>query len=150
MISERREGASTASPWYTRPMARGRERHDARVAAVGRLGKDLSRRAGSVCELCGGGDDLRVLEVPPVEEDPDLDAVILACARCRDVVETPKLPRETSDLRFLEGAVWADPLPAKVAAIRLLRRIAASGAGWATECLDGLWIDEEVAARLDA
>jgi protein PhnA len=129
-------------------MARGRDRFDAHVAAVHALGKDLSRRAGSVCELCGGGDDLRVLEVPPVDEEPDVDAAMLACARCRDVIEVKKLPADTTDLRFLEGAVWADPVPVKVAAIRLLRRLADHGAGWASECLDGVWIPEEVEERL--
>ena len=40
-------------------MARGRDAHHARLAAISRLGKTLTRRAGSVCELCADSLDLR-------------------------------------------------------------------------------------------
>ena len=131
-------------------MARGKDLHDAHAQAVARLGKDLSRRAGHRCELCNGDADLRVVEVPPTGEEPDVDAAMLACARCRDLTDSKKLPRDTGDLRFLEGSAWADPVPVKVSAIRLLRRLSDDGVAWARECLDGVWIDDDVAALLEA
>jgi hypothetical protein len=129
-------------------MARGKDRHDAHKAAVAGLGKVLSRRAGSACELCGESLDLRPIEVPPTAEEPSAEAAMLACARCRELVEAKRLPRETQDLRFLEKAAWADPVPVKLSAVRLLRRLDAEGVGWATELLDGLWMPEEVEALL--
>ena len=59
------------------------------------LGKNLTRRAGSLCELCNGADDLRVIEIAPVSESPSEDAAILACAACRDVLTAKRLPKDT-------------------------------------------------------
>lgn len=129
-------------------MATRRELHEARRTAVAALGKELTRRARSRCELCEASSGLQVVEVPPVEEDPSVDAAILACPRCRELVEGGKLPRETDALRFLEGAAWSEVQPVQLAAVRLLRRLDAAGVSWAREALDGLWLDEELEARL--
>jgi protein PhnA len=128
-------------------MARGRDAHEARQAELNALGKDLSRRAGSVCELCGGRETPRPFLVPPPDE-PDLDNAILACERCRALLGGPKLPRDASDLRFLEKAIWSEVPAVQVAAVRLLRRLAAAGVSWATEADQGLYLSEDVEARL--
>ena len=60
-------------------MSKARDAHHARRAAVAALGKSISRRASSRCELCDGNQDLRVHEVPPAEDIPHEDAAILAC-----------------------------------------------------------------------
>lgn len=127
-------------------MARGRQLHAARQAAASALGKTLTRRARSKCELCGTEAPLSVVEVEPVDEDPHEDAAILACARCRQAM-LGRAP-DPAELRFLETAMWEDPLPVKIAAITLLRGLAADGVEWATEALDGLWMDEAVQAQL--
>ncbi|TNF29369.1 MAG: phnA protein [Deltaproteobacteria bacterium] len=129
-------------------MARGRDAHQARLGAVAALGKNLSRRASSRCELCEGDEDLRVMEVPPVDEDPDEDAAILACRLCREDIDSKKL-YDLARLRFLETAMWSETAPAQVAAVRLLRRVA-EREDWAREALDGLWLDEDMQARVDA
>jgi protein PhnA len=131
-------------------MSRRREAHQAHQQAVAALGKNLSRRAGSVCELCNGDRELRVFEVAPLGEDPCEEAAILACVRCRELSESKRLPSDASELRFLEGTVWAEALPVRVAAIQLLRRLEAEGVAWARECLEALWIDDEVEERLQA
>jgi protein PhnA len=128
-------------------MARGRELHAARLGAINALGKTLTRRARSRCELCGLDHGLAVVEIEPVDEVPHEDAAILACAACRDAL-AGRLP-EANALRFLDTAVWQDPLPVKVAAIALLRRLAEAEVGWARDTLDGLWLDETVQAQLD-
>lgn len=129
-------------------MARGHDLHQARKAAVAALGRHLTRRSGSVCELCGGGADLRPVEVEPVGDEPGLDRAMLACGRCRELAGLKKLERDATELRFLETAVWAEVLPVQLSAIRLVRRLAAAEVGWARECLDGLWLDEETEALL--
>lgn len=128
-------------------MARGREAHEARQAQLMGLGKDLSRRAGSACELCGGRDAPRPQLVPPPDE-PDLDNTILACTPCRELLDGGRLPRDASDLRFLETAIWSEVAPAQIAAVRLLRRVAGSGVAWAAEADEALWLPEEVEARI--
>ena len=51
-------------------MARGKDLHDQRTQAVARLGRNLSRRARSKCELCGEAEPLKVVEVEPVDDEP--------------------------------------------------------------------------------
>ena len=129
-------------------MATGRDRHQARLDAVNALGKTLTRRAASVCELCGSDQDLRVVEVPPLLDEPDEERALLGCARCRELVDGGRLPREAAELRFIDTAVWADPVPVKLAAIRLLRALAEAEVGWARETLDTLWVPEDVSELL--
>ena len=128
-------------------MARGRDRHQAHQQALASLGRVLSRRAGSACELCGHGEGLRPVEVEGGEEEPDPEWAILACERCRDALG-PKGRWAEGELRFLENAVWSDVVPAQIAAVRLTRRVAEAGEGWARDTLDGLYLDPEVEQRL--
>ena len=123
-------------------MARGRDAHQAHLAAVAALGKNLSRRAGSRCELCAGDADLRVFEVPPSEE-PDEDAAILACGGLPRGHRGQEAPRPGAACASLETAMWSEVAPAQIAAVRLLRRVA-EHEDWAREALDGLWLDEEM------
>ncbi len=129
-------------------MARGRAQHDAKQQALAALGKDLSRRAGSACELCGGKDTPRPTLVPPPSE-PDLSTAILACARCRDLLGGGRLG-PPDDLRFLLSTVWSDVEPVQVAAVRLLRRLVRDEVAWAQEAEDGLYLDEDLEARISA
>ena len=48
-------------------MAKGLDKHRERLEALALFGKDLTRRAGSKCELCEtAGVKLQIHEVPPV------------------------------------------------------------------------------------
>lgn len=129
-------------------MARGRERHQARQAAVAGLGRQLSRRARSGCELCGTSTSLSVIEIEPVDpEEPLPERAAMLCARCAGLVGGDR-PREVAPLRFLEESVWAEVLPVQLAAVRLTRSLAADGVDWAITTLDGLYLDPEVESLL--
>ena len=128
-------------------MSSKRERHQQRLADVNALGKVLTRRARSKCELCEEEGRLKVVEVPPVEEEPGVEAAILACPRCVDLVEG-KGRQSADELRFLENAVWADPTPVKVASVRMVRGLSDRGVHWATDLLDGLWLPDEIVSLL--
>lgn len=91
-----------------------------------------------------------MIEVAPLSDKPSEDAAILACQRCREVLEAKRLPKETTELRFLEGSVWAEPIPVRVAAIQLLRRLEADQVPWARQCLEALWIDSDIEERLQS
>ena len=97
-------------------MARGKDIHDAHAAAVAALGRPLSRRARSRCELCEDTGALKVVEVPPTWEEPDPEAAIMACERCRDLLETRRLP-DAAGLRFLEAVMWSEIAPLQVGQI---------------------------------
>jgi len=127
-------------------LARGLDVHNARKAAVSALGRDLSRRARSKCEVCGEGGRLTVLEVPPVEEDPSTDRAVLACDRCCGLPGGGMKRVDANTLRFLGESMWSEVLPAQLMSVRLVRALAETGVPWAQEAADGLWLDEEVEA----
>lgn len=117
----------------------GRPRRDATAL----LGRSLCRRAGSRCELCGtGGVPLQALEVPPVPEEPEPDRGILVCAPCHAGLYARKL--EDHAWHHLEQSVWSEVPAVQVVSVWMLRRLAGQGTGWATECLESIYLSPEV------
>ena len=120
----------------------------ARRAAVTGLGKELSRRARSRCELCGQAGSLGVVEPAPAPLDPQEDRALLLCGRCAGLLELKPgrpLPDEAS-LRFLTEAIWAENPLAVVVAVRLLRAVKAS---WGALALDDRPLEPELEAWVD-
>ena len=129
-------------------MARGREAHQARLAAVAALGRDLSRRARSCCEICRDAGTLRIAEVESLYDVPDLERAILVCDRCRDLMDGGVKRSDPQTLRFLTETVWSEVLPAQLSAVRLIRVLAGEGVPWAQESAEALWLDEDIEALL--
>ena len=110
-------------------------------AAIGVLGKALTRRSRGRCELCEGRDGVRPYELHPFPADPDPERTLMACNRCREWIE-----RETIDpveAHFLGGAVWSDHAPVRLAAARLLLCHEHSEHPWMSEALDASGIDPQ-------
>lgn len=129
-------------------MAKGLDKHRQRQDALALLGKTLARRAGSKCELCEtGGQRLLPFEVPPVEDEPDLERTLLLCERCREGAEGGKLG-DASTWRFLESVMWSELAAVQVVSIRLLRRLAAVQVGWAQSALETVFPSAEVESWL--
>jgi protein PhnA len=131
-------------------MARALKRHQARNGAVSMLGRALSRRARSCCELCGDKDELRPVEVSPLPEEPNADHALLACGRCRLALSGGRGTPDPQSLRFLETAVWSQVPPAQVAAVRLADRLGSQNVVWARDLVDGLYLDPAVEAWVGA
>ncbi len=127
-------------------MARGKEEHAERLAALNAYGKDLARRAKSKCELCErAGESLSIYEVPPVPRTPDFDRCLLLCGNCFEQASDPRRFRAGEHWRILAAQAWSEHPMVQVLAVRLLRRQAGAQA-WAREALDGLFLDEETEA----
>jgi protein PhnA len=127
----------------TSSMGKGYETHQARVAALQALGKDLARRAKSKCELTGAaGVPLRPYEVPPVPADPDLDRTLLVSETCIEVLENPKRLKGR-EWQCLAETVWSELPATQVVAWRMLNHLAKSE-DWAREVIGELFLDEEV------
>jgi protein PhnA len=125
-------------------MARGRQQHQARLSAVAGMGRQLSRRARNRCELCQSATSLTVVEIPPVDpEEPSEDRAAMLCARCVGLVGGKPL-EDPNQLRFLEESIWSEVIPVQLAAVRLIRRLADDGVGWAVDALDVLYMDPDV------
>jgi protein PhnA len=129
-------------------VSRARAAVEDRRSEVAALGKDLSRRARSRCELCGEGGSLSVVEPGPAPDAPDADRALLLCGRCAALCAAPAHRPLPSDdgLRFLATAIWAELPIAQAVAVRLSRRV---DAPWAREALDGLYLAPEVEALAD-
>ena len=84
-------------------MAKGRQKHQARLDAITFWGKDLARRAKRKCEFCEESGELRPFDGDEKAE-PSLETLVLACARCRSILEGGSADERT--LRFLETAIW--------------------------------------------
>jgi protein PhnA len=124
-------------------MAKGYHKNQVRQEAVACLGKELVRRSGAGCELCGvHGERLTVVEVEPAPEIPDADHSIIVCNTCRDGISGIRLA--PARYHFLENAVWSDIPAVQVTAVRLCRRLAGDGTQWAGEILDNLYLSPAV------
>ena len=120
-------------------MAKGRDKYKAHQDALAALGRNLSRRARSRCELCGDREGLRPQGVAGGPADPVEDWALLACPRCRSAIDGEL--GDPSTLRFLEEAMWSELRPAQIAAVRVLRSV---DQPWAISALQGLYLDPEV------
>lgn len=124
-------------------MARGRDEHLARQGQLNALGKVLARRAKSVCELCEASESLQVVEVPPVEDEPQAEKCVLLCSHCQSQLD-PEAKLDVQHWFCLHQSIWSDVPAVQVLAWRLLQRLASES--WAQELLEQVYLDPEVAA----
>ena len=108
--------------------------------------RELNKRSGSKCELCGAEENLKVYQVLPTKKG-GLDESILACTTCIDQIENP----DNVDLnhwRCLNDSMWNENVAVQVVAWRMLSRMRA--AGWPQELLDMMYLDEDTLAWAQA
>ena len=116
----------------------------AKKAALASLGRHLSRRARSRCELCESSESLAPTLLQAAE-DPDLDNVLLLCERCACVLRGGRI-EDPDGLRFLESAVWSEEPNLQAVAVRMLERLETP---WALATRENLWISDEIRTRVD-
>jgi protein PhnA len=108
--------------------------------------RELSKRSGSKCELCGATENLKVYQVLPTKKG-GLDESIMACSTCIDQIENP----DNVDLnhwRCLNDSMWSEHTAVQVVAWRMLSRL--RGSGWPQELLDQMYLDEDTLAWAQA
>ncbi len=113
-------------------MAKGRQKHQARLDAIAFQGKDLARRARRKCEFCEGSGDLRAYDGDE-DAEPSLETLALACERCRSILDGRKDDERT--LRFLETAIWNEEAIIARLAKQMLTGV---DADWARSALEML------------
>ncbi|MFT5007139.1 MAG: protein PhnA [Yoonia sp.] len=96
---------------------------------------ELHARAGNACEICGGTDELDLVEITTQ------DAVLL-CNVCADVAPAP-----TGHWRALEGAAWSVEPSVQIAVWRKLDELSEA---WATDAQANMMMEPDVAARAAA
>lgn len=101
--------------------------------------KELNKRSGSKCELCGAEDGLNVYEIPPVTKS-SIDESIHICDNCNNQIENPDAV-DANHWRCLNDSMWSEVPAVQVMAWRMLNRLKAEG--WPQDLLDMLYLDEE-------
>ena len=113
------------------------------MMALQGMGKDLTRRAKSKCEITGAsGVPLWPYEVPPVPEDPDLERTLLISGECREMLEHPSRLAGRG-WQCLAEAVWSEMPAVQVVAWRMLNELA-KREDWAREVLEEVFLDPAV------
>lgn len=128
-------------------MAKGLDKHRARLDILSSFGKDLARRAKSQCEMCGAsGTKLQIHEVPPVGSEPEFERCILLCETCKNQLDNPRRI-DPDHWRCLNTAVWSEIPAVQVMAVTTLRQLNAQP--WAQELEEQLYLSPEVEAWLN-
>ena len=101
--------------------------------------RELNKRSGSKCELCGATENLNVYEVLPTKKG-GVDESIMACSTCISQIENPDVV-DLNHWRCLNDSMWSEQVPVQVVAWRMLSRL--RSAGWPQELLDQMYLDED-------
>ncbi|MFT5243702.1 MAG: protein PhnA [Glaciecola sp.] len=104
------------------------------------LERELSKRAGSKCELCGSLEHLQVHTLAPIK-DESLNKSLLACKICVDQIEDPEIT-DANHWRCLNDSMWSEHQAVQVAAWRQLSRLRKEG--WPKDLLDMMYMEDEV------
>lgn len=100
----------------------------------------LQERSGSVCELCGSGENLAVYNVPP-HANGTIDDSVYICNTCSDQIENPE-NTDPNHWRCLNDSMWSEVDAVKVLAWRMLNRLRAEG--WPQDLLDMMYLEDDV------
>jgi len=108
--------------------------------------RELNKRSGAKCELCGATENLKVYQVPPTKKG-GIDESILACSTCIDQIENPANV-DLNHWRCLNDSMWSEHTAVQVVAWRMLSRLRAEG--WPKELLDMMYLDDDTLAWAQA
>ena len=108
--------------------------------------RELNKRSGSKCELCGATENLKVYEVLPTKKG-GIDESILACNTCIDQIENAG-HEDLNHWRCLNDSMWSEHTAVHVVAWRMLSRLHKNG--WPQELLDQMYLDEDTLAWAQA
>ena len=120
-------------------MSKGKQRAQARKAALLSLGRQLARRASSQCELCGTASGCSPTEITPLPEEPLLSRSLLLCPACVELCTKPASKIQLSQVRFLAEKIWSEVVPVQVTAIRIAQKLPSY-----QQALEELYLSEEV------
>ena len=108
--------------------------------------RTLHKRSGSLCELCGANENLKVMAVLPTRKG-GLDETILACTTCINQIENPG-NEDLNHWRCLNDSMWSENTAVQVVAWRMLSRL--KSAGWTQELVEQMYFDDDTLAWAQA
>ena len=103
------------------------------------LEKELRKRSGSACELCGATEELVIYQVPP-EDNSKADTCVLTCKTCFEQINSPEKV-DVNHWRCLNDSMWNEMPAVKVVSWRMLHQLRSEG--WTQDLLDMMYMEEE-------
>ena len=101
--------------------------------------RELAKRSGNSCELCGSEEDLRLHLVAP-RKDEELNCVAHLCGPCESQIKEPNTA-DANHWRCLNDSMWSEHAPVKVLAWRMLDEL--RNEGWPSDLIDMMYLEEE-------
>jgi len=122
-------------------MAKGYEVNKKRQEELNILGRELTRRSGSKCELClSSGIKLNVFEIPPVKGEPESERCVFICDTCLSGIFEPL--KLNDHWRCLNDSIWSEIKPVKIISAIILKKIS-DKFSWADDILEEVYNDED-------
>ena len=103
--------------------------------------KELIIRSAGKCELCGGDEELRVLEVTP--SDSSAEESIYVCSKCTYGIEN-KDDMDETHFNCLNDSMWSEVPAVAVTAYRLLNALGRQ------DLVDMMYMEKDIKAWADA
>jgi protein PhnA len=101
--------------------------------------KELTKRSGNCCELCGATGNLQQFIVAPKSGD-HIDDCIHVCDTCHNQL-TGVEELNSNHWRCLNDSMWSEVNAVKVVAYRILNELKSEG--WPIDLLDMLYLDDD-------
>jgi len=118
-----------------------------RKREVAWLGKDLTRRSKSSCELCGADHTkLYIYEVRPIPKVPTIHHCLFVCHICNEQLHN-RAKLDSHHWQCLHTAAWSIIPAIQVTAVDILKRL--ENEEWARILLEQIYMPPEVKAWLE-
>ena len=104
------------------------------------MNKDLEKRSGGVCELCGSSEGLSSFEVAP--SDGSDEQSIYICTNCKTQIESGEL--DESHFNCLNDSMWSEVPAVAVMSYRLLNSLGRQ------DLVDMIYMEEDVKSWAEA
>lgn len=105
------------------------------------LEKELEKRSGGICELCGSSEGLSALEVAP--SDGSASQAIYVCGTCSSQIQNPETMDE-NHFNCLNDSMWSETPAVAVVSYRLLSALGRQ------DLVEMMYMEEDIKAWADA
>lgn len=101
--------------------------------------KEIAKRSGGTCELCGSQEELHLFVVPP-KSGTSVGDCIHICNNCKSQVSGDQ-DLNSNHWRCLNDSMWSEVEAVKVMTWRLLNQLKEEG--WPNDLLDIMYLEED-------
>lgn len=102
--------------------------------------KELQKRSGGVCELCGSNESLSVYIVSP-KSGNSVDEAAYVCTTCKNQLEGTE-EMNPNHWRCLNDSMWSEVPAVKVIAWRVLNELKSEG--WPNDLLEMMYLEDDL------